>query len=180
MLGTEVTHTLGISSERQMLIPAWWSEKMLTFVRELERRVHVSILAQHTRGPRRQMRVFVPSDSFQYSSIPSKLPRDIYHESFFNSLLPHQVMEYDPQPPIFPANVVDIFPASMCAKDTTAQPNTTPTHHEESIQSEFDAADQNLFGGDDDGARDIGSSPDNLQISSKTWNMLNPEDEEML
>lgn len=175
-----------------MLIPAWWSEKMLTFVRELERRVHISILAQHTRGPRRHIRVFVPTESIQCSSIPSKLPCDVYHATFLNSLLPHQVMDYNPQPPIFPDNLDDIFPASMGAMDTTAPQNTrtfrnararqaTSTETQfEPIQSEFDAGDQNLFGPDDEGEREVGLRPEHLKTSSETWEMLNPEDEEML
>ncbi|KAH9812351.1 hypothetical protein DFH28DRAFT_899244, partial [Melampsora americana] len=99
-------------SDRQVIIPSWWSEKFLEFMIELERRVQISILAKKLRGPRRTLRKFVAAthSTIETSNVPKGLPEDCYTKhGFLDCLLPVQLKMWNLQPPILPADISMLF-----------------------------------------------------------------------
>lgn len=114
VLGEEVLVVTDGVKARQMLIPDWWSEKMLEFMIELERRTQVSQLAEGHRGPKRLLRHFVPSptSSLETRPVPKYLPCDVYSKTFLGTLLAHHRAAYESEDPIFPEHVSLVFSPS--------------------------------------------------------------------
>lgn len=61
VMGEEKIIVDGSKLCRQILIPSWWSSKMLDFIIDLEHRVQTSVLSEKVRGPKRTLRPLVPS-----------------------------------------------------------------------------------------------------------------------
>ncbi|KAH9811007.1 hypothetical protein DFH28DRAFT_1182455 [Melampsora americana] len=119
VMGEEVSIRNDAVKTIQFLIPTWWSASFLQFMRELERRVQISVLAKKKKGPTRTLRQFVapPNSTIETANVPKELPEDCYHKAnFLDCLLPVQLKAWKLQPPIMPEDVKDLFIPSGCSR----------------------------------------------------------------
>ncbi|EGF98171.1 uncharacterized protein MELLADRAFT_96113 [Melampsora larici-populina 98AG31] len=86
-----------------VVIPRWWSDKAVRFMRVIEGRIQAFSNIKHTfPGTARVARKYVTNNSNEYGVVPRHLPADLYSEDFKNNLLPSELVELKMKPTVLP------------------------------------------------------------------------------
>ncbi|EGG11170.1 uncharacterized protein MELLADRAFT_92374 [Melampsora larici-populina 98AG31] len=123
--------------EVHYVIPRWWSEQMIAFIKAIEARVHFAAQSRNADPQKRRSACkFISSSSNEYGFIPRHLPADMYSEELKNSLPIGDLWELKMKPSVLPA--------------VGAMDQIFPGDAGELVQHSLDGVDNEQYTSDDD------------------------------